>query len=946
MTKRVLSLLLALVMALSLCVPAFAAEAPVDEAEEVGAEVVDAPAEVAVDEPAEVAVDEPAAVDYLNEGVLQSVVDQANDMKPGIIAGAYQKKQGASWLPEFNDRTYTKDDAGIAQFFLAHLKNAEELLAKIEDMGGYEVWKDNAVGNPTLYQDTVDDMTEVLNFLMDTIRKGAGEQDADLKNWAAWYQSIIDENKSTSYGSGDYDYQPWFETWATEALDFLKGMTGYDKGTFATAKYKDYKTAKEMWQKLDQVATTAWHPEYTDYIELRDAIDTARNQIKSDDYFDNGEYPDKDPKIDFGSYDTLANYMDAMLDRATGKGETGFASDVTLKEVHSWLSTISKNVKENKHTLKINAYYITTDYKTVDVVIKWDGTTSWRSDYRNYHVEISSVSKKTFGAFNARGLANGTVGTSGAVGFSATPGDLGITSKDGKLQDGATITIKLICDKGGEVVDEKTIKVDHSYNGPEIVSADYDPDSITVTLNKSLAAANGVLPSSGEWDNNQYSSATLTLSYGGEVIDKVVFDKDHYVAYDAWTFNLKPVKIGEYTLELKVVQGKPSGGDNESITRSTETVTVPDITAYVGKAGTDTPWGLKGAYGYNMLLEAIKQGNNVTDMYAKSGDTAKLKEQLAANVAEAQKIVDAASTLPLSIANKAKVDAAIEAIYAILKNFEKAADTTALRDAIDAGKALVASDYDGAAEWKALQDAITAGENLLKKAPMADTATNKAAIADAAKAITSVITALETSHKVNPKTELAALKELIDSVPTRLAADDFSAESKAAVNAAVAAAKPLLDKTGVKKSEVNAAIDALQTALNNLTTVKSDAAPTAPSADYTGWATAENGDYYYFKNGSLVKADWVKSKGLWYHMGATGKMDTGFIHIVDSWGDAWYYLNPSNTKGTMGRMFTGWKMINDSSAGAWGWFETRNNGHQGQCTYTTNWGDFKNYKPF
>ena len=129
--------------------------------------------------------------------------------------------------------------------------------------------------------------------------------------------------------------------------------------------------------------------------------------------------------------------------------------------------------------------------------------------------------------------------------------------------------------------------------------------------------------------------------------------------------------------------------------------------------------------------------------------------------------------------------------------------------------------------------------------------------------------------------------------------------------------------------------------------MKSDAAPAGPdNGGTTGWATAENGDYYYYQDGKLVQNDWVKSKGLWYHMGATGKMDTGFIHIVDKWGDGWYYLNPSNTKGTMGRMFTGWKMINDSSAGAWGWFETRNNGHQGQCTYTTNWGDFTNYKPF
>ena len=139
MTKRVLSLLLALVMALSLCVPAFAAEAPVDEAEEVGAEVVDAPAEVAVDEPAEVAVDEPVAIDYLDESVLQAAVNQANGIKDKVTAGEYQKKEGVDW-----PAGYTQDDAGIAKFFFDNLKEAENILAEIKDKGGYQIWYKDA----------------------------------------------------------------------------------------------------------------------------------------------------------------------------------------------------------------------------------------------------------------------------------------------------------------------------------------------------------------------------------------------------------------------------------------------------------------------------------------------------------------------------------------------------------------------------------------------------------------------------------------------------------------------------------------------------------------------------------------------------------------------------------------------------------------------------------
>ena len=108
MAKRVLSLLLALVMALSLCVPAFAAEAPVDEADEVGAEAVEEvvdeaaaepeaepaeePAEEPVDEPETVSVDEPllvalGVVTKQAHWELKKAVDEAKELLPGVQAG-------------------------------------------------------------------------------------------------------------------------------------------------------------------------------------------------------------------------------------------------------------------------------------------------------------------------------------------------------------------------------------------------------------------------------------------------------------------------------------------------------------------------------------------------------------------------------------------------------------------------------------------------------------------------------------------------------------------------------------------------------------------------------------------------------------------------------------------------------------------------------------------
>ena len=942
MTKRVLSLLLALVMALSLCVPAFAAEAPVDEAEEVGAEVVDAPAEVAVDEPAEVAVDEPATIDVLDRNVLQSVVDQANKMKPGVVAGNYQD-EAVNWPDDRGDMPgeETGDCAADAsKYFLNRLDAAELILAEIAHAGNHDVWFSDA-SNVTRYQDAVAHLTTAINLVTEYVRDGAApkhDQVKQLNDMLSWCQGIIDQNhdEDIGYGLSTYDTQPWFETEVKDLQAFLKGMAGYTKDGFTTkALYKDYKAAKTTYDRLFKEWNygTAQLPEYTDYIEVRDTIDHTRAKLASCDYFDLAEYPDDTKKV--GVFNTLEDFMEAIEDRMTGVG-TGFEADVKLVDVHRWLNTINAYLQKDNHSLKLDYFFINTDYLSVWAAVT--DASGWKTDSHHYYIEISSTAKTVKGGkIMAYWLNNGQKGVDyGGLGATAT--ELGIADGENRLINGSVITAKLICADCGKEIDSTSVTVNDDYNGPEITSATYAPDAITVKLNKSMNHSSGSQPGTSS-DHNQYKAATLTLKYNGTVVET-----KNVTGYDTvFTFNLKPVKLGDYTVELQVKEGKPSGYSDTWKSRGTKTVTVPDITAYVGKAGTDETWGLAGATGYANLQLAISSASKTENLIAISGDTKTLVQQLTDNVAEAQAIVDIAKTLPDSIANRKKVDVAIQALYAILKNFDKAADATALTDAIKAAEAMVATDYDSVTLWGELQDALKAGKAI--KLPLGNTDANKQKIAAAAAAIEDAIDALTLNHIIHPDTELASLKALIDGVPARLAADDYSAESKAAVNAAVAAAQPLLTKKGVLKSEVNAAIAVLEDALNNLTTVKSDAIPACPVGN--GWAQAENGDYYYYdKNGKLVVNDWVSSKGLWYHMGATGKMDTGFIHIVDKWGDAWYYLNPSNTKGTMGRMFTGWKMINDSSAGAWGWFETRNNGHQGQCTYTTNWGDFKNYKPF
>lgn len=56
-----------------------------------------------------------------------------------------------------------------------------------------------------------------------------------------------------------------------------------------------------------------------------------------------------------------------------------------------------------------------------------------------------------------------------------------------------------------------------------------------------------------------------------------------------------------------------------------------------------------------------------------------------------------------------------------------------------------------------------------------------------------------------------------------------------------------------------------------------------------GWAN-ENGTWYWYENGVMVKSKWIRYSGRWYYLGADGKMLTGMQQID---GEV-YYLNEKN----------------------------------------------------
>ena len=276
---------------------------------------------------------------------------------------------------------------------------------------------------------------------------------------------------------------------------------------------------------------------------------------------------------------------------------------------------------------------------------------------------------------------------------------------------------------------------------------------------------------------------------------------------------------------------------------------------------------------------------------------------------------------------QSQVDAATAALKAALDGLVELADIdkSELEASIAAAEALNEEDYTPES-WADLEDALTEAKNVL-----ADEDATQAQLTNAADKLNKAVAALVKDVDAD---DLAAAIEAAEAAiadPSK-----YTDESVKAVQDAITAAEALGDDATA--DEIADAIDKLDAAVKGL--VPAEAEPELKE----GWNLIE-GEYYYCKDGKMVKSDWVKSKGLWYHMGADGTMDTGFIHIVDDWGDGWYYLEESNDKGTQGRMRTGWWEVNDELTGQWGWFETRSNGHQGMCTYTTNQGDYKDYKP-
>ena len=209
--------------------------------------------------------------------------------------------------------------------------------------------------------------------------------------------------------------------------------------------------------------------------------------------------------------------------------------------------------------------------------------------------------------------------------------------------------------------------------------------------------------------------------------------------------------------------------------------------------------------------------------------------------AEYAKAIEAAKTLLEGTPDSETVEQAKIAInkaYAALRFVEtevpepgEDVDTSKLEAAIEAAEALTESDYT-AESWAAVEEALADAKAALES-------TDQKVVDAAAEALNAAVAALEKAEEPGPvKPDYDALNTAIEAAEA-LKADDYTAESWAKVEAALADAKAALESTD--QGEVDAAAKALNAAMDALVESEPSDPGTDPGTDPDQPGTDEPG---------------------------------------------------------------------------------------------------------
>ena len=1069
MTKRMLSLLLALVMTLSLCVPAlaadeFAAEA-VTEVEEQAPEAPEAPVAPEAEEPAEepaeeadapeaavILADEPATIAGIdvteaNVEALVAAVKNAEKYEDGVKDGTYHgegkitvvdgvvTQVGSHGSEDIKGLTITATPLKCCGEYVFWLARARYAMDQLEDAAG------------SLRDSDVINITNNLNAAVNGLSTSVSSADGCFWDHSAAYsfaaafadarnQKLYAYKEQYSYTFKKYcvstDAVKTFEGWLdalqdgkfddlyrADYLEDLKAVV-YDMLQYMKENFSGTRAYNEMSHKelLDLVTSAkaveqgsdaevaARTPTHAEASVLKDLIVEA-HELLMDDYSENSEKALRD--VLEGHEDGGKKYAAMEYVRS---GDPAFDGDhpywkdsnmsnlqdyITLKKLDDAIDALTKlidGLKPNYYSARISEVYLVNqgdDPAQIQVRFNKTDDRNGVDDNHEYVVKVECngyevTALKYDGNLDGKWDEVDKPITASATSFNVTSDlalvELTVFKPEWKtieqVSSGTEFVAKLYAyEKGGSPTTSRLTLVDTCkltvaksgiynnntpiYKAPEIREANYiiSGNAANAQLGvNDLKTASDVfylkLNVPGKTDNGlqttpDYGKVKIELvDPNGNKVTLINGDLDNTYYWwpltDKATQNSIDVNFagldivpGTWTFNL-YVQDKSNltgGRDGYPTTpNDTETVTVPAITAYSG---------------YTKLLAKIEKLSGYESMVAthdarthQKATTASARAHAALLLTEVKEITDKASSLVNNAKNRAAVEQMNTELAKGLAELTDMADYTALNALITVAQGLSSSDYT-AMSWHYFQDKapIKAAQAVVTAAWGKD---NQMVVDRAVRSLQYDINALVVAEG---KISKAALEAAIIAAKA-LKEEDYTAESWAAADlkTAIAAAQKVYDKPNATQAEVDKAVVDLNAAVALLVEVTppEPEGPKAPASG-TGW-TYYDGEWYFFKNGSLVSNYWVgyvdgasQWANNWYYVGADGKMLTGFQYLDDlKGGKAWYMLQNTPKDGEIGKMLTGYQWTY-TSAGE-GYFSPKY-GSQGACTWTEAWGSYK-----
>ena len=1047
-----LSLLLALVMTLSLCVPAlaadeFAAEA-VTEVEEQAPEAPEAPVAPEAEEPAEEpVVDEPAVEEAVADAPeMASVMPEDAEDLPYLVAlgkvskinhynlektletaKTYKEKVDAGEMYVDDNYTDIAQETSPAKNFLDAYATAQKnldgingvvvdidvtdasVLAAIAALKQYFSAEDE--GSGLLKSDLKANMTATAlygglkigaSYTPTSTTGGIMPADHGVQYTGTGTRTYPITTTTAASVNGDTDFsdKDWTLSYGSAYLTALENAQAEIKAFEKlgdSAKYADFAAVRETVLAAAKLEKEAALPEAGDADALAAAIKAA-NDIGSTTYQTN--------KNDYAAFDTdlFTKVAAAQTLLNTTLGLNGLNTYVRFNDVKTAIKDINDALVLKSNTFKFEKYEVTaenaievtvsiaeigintnTDGNTYGYAVKVgdyyfvDGTTNNDVKELDYGPSTATIHEintdpqwKDDPEYPGRLTAKIKVSPAhGETKFASTDNiSISFYMKN--------LTTSTANDTYGAAIDTETLTVSSdAYFGHKIKQAwvkDYGTGTSSVTtpfkfttlgaLNDSSTSANTADDGKAGDEIKIYvqinkagdSTAASNKFYVTDASGKNAIETDAAklqalgqnkgYTYDertkypnTWIITddgADPYIIaGDMTVkkvEEITVAGQSQKGE---ITRSTATLTVAPLSKW--SAVTEVNKALAAAKALNQAdfaLDSSKVKDGAIVGRPDITSVAKAFETINNDVAKIETAITS-TTVANTKVNRAAVLSILRDIATVYEYLKpNAVDNSALAALIKECTAIKEDDYTYDSYGK-LQDAI-ADANKANTTPYLQSVIDKA-YAD--------LKAAKDALVKEGEVDKTALTAAIASAKA-LKEEDYTKESwaanKDAIDAAVTAAQAVVDNATATQAQVNAALNSLTAAVGKLEKVGGEEEPPAEGpkapANGTGW-TLYNDEWYFFKNGTMVKNYWVgQADGAsqwstnWYYVGSNGKMATGMQYLDDLHGGyGWYFLQPTNTKGEIGKMLTGYQWV----GGQYGeCYFSKKSGESGKCTWS------------